>query len=123
MNNLLIIFAGGGIGSVFRYLIGQWVHGNLYSENFPLGTFLANLMSCLLLAGVLFFIKNESHPAFRLFLITGICGGLSTFSTFGWESVQLIQQGKIIWAVFNIVFSLLLCLTILFWAIQKNSAS
>lgn len=123
MTNLLIIFAGGGIGSVFRYLIGQWVHGYLFSENFPLGTFLANLISCLLLAGVLFFIKNESHPGFRLFLITGICGGLSTFSTFGWESVQLIQQGKIIWAVFNVVFSLLLCLPILFWAIQKNSAS
>lgn len=123
MINLLYIFVGGGIGSVLRFFIGKLVHGSVVTGNFPLGTLLANLLSCLLLALFLTATKNENSPGFKLFLITGLCGGLSTFSTFGWESVQLIQQGKVTWAIANILISLLLCLPILYWAIQKNSAS
>lgn len=118
--NLLYIFLGGGIGSLLRYFIGLGTHQLLASQKFPAGTLIANFFSCLLLALFIWFTKNNENHSLKLFFITGLCGGLSTFSTFGWETVQLIQQGKAPWALANIAISLLLCLPLLFWAAQKN---
>jgi fluoride exporter len=120
---LLYIFLGGGIGSILRYLIGIGITKTLSLEKFPVGTLGANFISCMLLALFIWLTKNEGNQNFRLFFITGICGGLSTFSTFGWESVQLVQQGKISWAIANVVLSLLLCLPLLYWAAQKNTTT
>jgi CrcB protein len=118
--NLLYIFLGGGIGSLLRYFIGLGTFQVLTSQKFPVATLIANFLSCLLLALFIWLTKNNENHALKLFFITGLCGGLSTFSTFGWETVQLIQQGKTPWALANIALSLLLCLPLLFWAAHKN---
>ena len=61
----------------------------------------------------------QQTPSLKLFLLTGICGGLSTFSTFSFETYELLKQGQIMWASSNILISVLLCLVIFFTFIGK----
>jgi fluoride exporter len=107
--NYLIVGLGGALGSIIRYAINQW----LAPKNllFPYATFLANILSCLLLGFVLaLFSKNTIDERQRLFFITGVCGGFSTFSTFTNETFQLFQSGNFILALANIVFNMLVCI-------------
>jgi CrcB protein len=95
MKPLLIIGLGGGIGSIFRYLVQTYIARTI-TQNFPLGTLLVNISGCLLI-GLLSGLAAK-HAAltmeWRLFLITGICGGYTTFSTFSYESVSLFKEGN-----------------------------
>jgi CrcB protein len=111
MNGIVIalIFAGGGIGSVLRYLIGlPFKQGNF---SLPLGTLLANISAAVIIA-ITFALANKSNlsPRTIFFLTTGLCGGLSTFSTFSWETIQLFQQHQFGWAVINILITNLACI-------------
>ncbi len=109
--NLVAVFIGGGLGSVIRYLFGLAFQRSTLS--LPIATLLANVTACLIFAIALkyFAVKMES-ASFKLFLLTGICGGLSTFSTFSYETSELIKQGNTTWAIVNIVISILLCIGI-----------
>lgn len=106
---LALIFAGGGIGSVLRYVIGlPFKMGNL---SLPIGTLLANISAAIIIA-ITFALANKSNisPRTLLFLTTGLCGGLSTFSTFSWETIQLFQQQQFGWAVTNILVTNIACI-------------
>jgi CrcB protein len=95
MKTLLIIGLGGGIGSIFRYLI-QVYTGRHLSLTFPVGTLLVNISGCLLI-GLLYGLSvkyNVISLEWRLFLITGLCGGYTTFSSFSYESISLFRQGN-----------------------------
>lgn len=109
MSNFLLVFIGGGLGSVVRYGIG-WAVAATGSSRLPLATFLANIFACLLL-GFLTMRLSEGNlsDASRLLLATGFCGGFSTFSTFTAETWQLWQAGEWFLAVFHTVLSLLFC--------------
>ncbi|MGZ4096903.1 MAG: fluoride efflux transporter FluC, partial [Bacteroidia bacterium] len=84
--NFLMVFIGGGLGSIIRYLIGLAFQKINYS--LPLSTFLSNVTACVLFALTLNIIDNkpDSSSTLKLLVLTGICGGLSTFSTFGYET-------------------------------------
>lgn len=91
----LIVGLGGFLGSVARYLtalhLTKW-----FPSAFPWGTFVVNIMGCLLIGLVYGFAERFqwSTPVLRLFFATGFCGGFTTFSSFAVENVQLIQSGS-----------------------------
>jgi CrcB protein len=103
----LAVGFGGLLGSLARYKLGGLVLHHTESWRFPLSTFAVNLLGCLLV-GVLAGIAEHRHglsPAARLFLITGFCGGFTTFSAFGFETVYLLRRHEVPWAFANVVAS------------------
>ena len=104
-----LVFFGGGLGSLARYGIGQFFEKK--SEGFPAATFIANVLACFILGAALaFFQKNQLSDSGRILLITGFCGGFSTFSTFSGETLSLFQNGQPFLALINILASFALCL-------------
>jgi CrcB protein len=105
--NGLLIFIGGGLGSLARYGVGQ-LSARYSALTFPIGTFISNTIACVLLAFLVysFLPKNPTYTWIQPLLIIGFCGGFSTFSTFSNETIQLFQQGNASIAVLNILVSL-----------------
>jgi fluoride exporter len=105
--NWLLVFLGGGLGSATRYAIGLFT-ASAVKTSFPIGTLLSNLLSCVVIGLILLFFQKEGKPEWVTTLVViGFCGGLSTFSTFSNENLQLIQQQHHAMAVVNIVLSVL----------------
>lgn len=110
MRAILVIFIGGGLGSVLRYLVNRWVL-TWFHLSFPLGTFLVNVIGCFLIGFFIFYINKSQPLPLRLFLVTGFCGGFTTFSSFAFENVELIENQQIgVW-LFYTLLSLILGFT------------
>ncbi|MEQ1675691.1 MAG: fluoride efflux transporter CrcB [Chitinophagaceae bacterium] len=95
INNLLLVGLGGGLGSMARYLCQRWFTA-MYGHSFPWGTFAVNAAGCLLI-GIfwgLSFKSFDSNESWKLFLMTGLCGGFTTFSAFTLESIGLLKEQK-----------------------------
>ena len=94
---ILMVALGGALGSVARYKLGGAILHQTQTWNFPLSTFLVNVAGCLVI-GVLASIA-EHHDVFsmrtRLFLFTGLLGGFTTFSAFGYETLFLLRRGLV----------------------------
>lgn len=93
MKSVLLVFIGGGFGSVLRFAIGKWLNN---AENaFPLGTFLVNILGSLFIGLLLgYAAKNDSlNQNQTLLLATGFCGGFTTFSTFAYENHLFLKLG------------------------------
>jgi len=119
LNQLLLVFVGGGAGSVLRFLFSVAIVRYQFSS-LPLATLIANLLACAILAiAVRVSFTSGLNEQVRLLLITGFCGGLSTLSTCSYETVTLIRGGNWQWAAGNILINLLVCLGILFLAVRK----
>lgn len=95
MTNVFAIAIGAAIGANLRYGLGIWV-AQRYGTAWPYGTFLINLLGCFLIGALLTFTaaRQPLHEPLRLLLVTGLLGGFTTFSTFGYESYTLIISGN-----------------------------
>ena len=117
MKAFIFVFLGGGIGSLLRYGIGSLMSG--FSQRFPFGTLLVNVIACVLL-GYLIGVssKNVLSPEMKLFLMVGVCGGFSTFSTFSAESFQLFNTGNAFYGILYMAASFLICLVAIYGGMQ-----
>ena len=104
------VFIGGGLGSICRYGIAHALSS--HELRFPWATFLANALACMVLGLLVGLSLNNQIPQarYRLMLMTGFCGGFSTFSTFSNETFLLFESGQYFYALSNILASLLVCL-------------
>ena len=110
MKNILLIGAGGFIGAVLRYLAILSTQIIKQKTHIPLGTLLVNVAGCLLI-GFLAVLAENGHwipPAARNFLVVGILGAFTTFSTFGYESVSLLKNGQSFQFLANILLQVVL---------------
>lgn len=118
MLKLMLVFLGGGLGSVARFGVGQLVarytptdlEPKHWLDLFPLATMLVNVLGCAIIGAAWSWAisrEQQSSPA-MIFLVVGILGGFTTFSSFGWETIELIQNQRTGMAAVYILLSLLL---------------
>lgn len=114
IGSILAISAGASLGAVSRWLLGNAL--NALFPTIPPGTLAANLLGGYLIGMAVSFFSQQAGlaPEWRLFVITGFLGGLTTFSTFSAEVTTLLQQGRMLWAVgaisIHVIGSLLMTL-------------
>jgi CrcB protein len=91
--NVLLVAVGGGLGAAARYLAGLWIVARL-GAGFPWGTFFVNVTGSFLIGIILVLVEGgELPPGARLFLAVGVLGGYTTFSSFSYETLQLLGGG------------------------------
>lgn len=111
--NYLLVFIGGGAGSICRFAISQVLQR--YHFSFPWATLLANALSCIVFGMAAEALLKESvNPSYRFLILTGFCGGFSTFSTFTNETWLLWYNGQAWYAMANILLSLFVCMICLY---------
>ena len=107
---ILLAGLGGFIGSAGRYLIGGWVHRLVPLTTFPIGTLFVNASGCFLigLLGGLIEVRQMFGPDLRVFLLIGVLGGFTTFSSFAYETLALTRDAEFARALFNIAAQMIL---------------
>jgi fluoride exporter len=110
--NFIWICIGGGLGSGSRYLVGLGA-AKLLGTGFPYGTLVVNVVGCFLISVVMYLSVDTGiiSPPVRLFLVTGFLGGFTTYSSFNYETLKLVQSGSWALAASNILVTWLACAT------------
>ena len=108
LRTILLVGIGGGIGSIFRYLTSVFT-AKFYSNAWPLATLLTNIIGCFLIGIVMGFLTKTQMASSDLkwLLVTGFCGGYTTFSAFGYENISLMQSGHSLLAFSYIALSVI----------------
>jgi CrcB protein len=110
LTQIMIVGAGGFIGSALRFVVSTWTQRLAATGDFPYGTLVVNVAGCLLigLLGGLAEYRQVLEPATRLFLLVGILGGFTTFSTFAYETLSLAQDADFARALINTLLQVVL---------------
>ncbi len=109
MVKIMMVAVGGGLGSVLRYLVQGWGQ-RLSNGSFPVGTLAVNIIGCLLI-GILNYVFSGPiliRQEYRIGLTVGVLGGFTTFSSFGWETFALANDGQGLRAILNLLLSVTL---------------
>ena len=113
MMNLTLLFAigmGGFFGAISRFTIASYMQ-NLTGSLFPVGTLTVNVLGSFIIGFAAMFFDQVIEPEYKAFVVTGFLGALTTFSTFSWENVTMLQDGDYAKAAMNIVLNVVLTLT------------
>ncbi|MEO6848473.1 MAG: fluoride efflux transporter CrcB [Chthoniobacterales bacterium] len=109
----IVIFLGGGLGSVLRFFISLWI-GQRFGETFPVGTIAVNVTGCFIIGFLAIIFGTEGrlmvHPLTRMFFLIGILGGFTTFSSFSLQTLMLARDQQWLAALGNVLLSVVLCL-------------
>lgn len=119
-----LVFVGGGLGSVVRYLLGRQLPASLNGTAFPLSILVVNVLASALLGGLMGWVAaRPDREPWRLLIGVGVCGGLSTFSSFSQDNLLLLQQGRYGAAFLNIGLNVVGCLlaSAAGWGLMANS--
>jgi len=112
--NVLLVAIGGAIGAAARYLAGLWIAAR-FGAGFPWGTFFVNVTGSFLIGIVLVLVERGTLPSeARLFLAVGILGGYTTFSSFSYETLQLLNGGDIRPVLLNVFGQLFVGLLVVY---------
>lgn len=109
-NQLIFIAAGGALGAVFRFLVSNGIH-SIMSRDFPYGTLTVNVIGSFVMgfSYVMLIERLSISPEWRAFIVIGLLGAFTTFSTFSIETLMLIQNSELSKAMLNVLLSVLLC--------------
>ncbi|HEV8718745.1 MAG TPA: fluoride efflux transporter CrcB [Candidatus Binatia bacterium] len=104
----LVISLGGALGCNTRYLVSNWA-AQRFGTTFPYGTFIINVSGSFFLGLFMAYLRDRGfiHPHYRLFFATGFAGGYTTFSTFMYESLRLVQDGSVLFGLLNMLGSMM----------------
>lgn len=108
MMHALFVFLGGGLGAVLRWLVGKWTLA-WFGMGFPVGTLAVNIIGSLVIGLAIGALEGVGQPA-KLFFVTGLLGGFTTFSAFSLDALTLWQRGEGVTAALYVVASVLLSL-------------
>jgi CrcB protein len=113
---VLAIGLFGAVGCLTRYYVSGWIYG-IFGRFFPYGTFVVNILGAFLIGLIMEFGLRSTllPPNIRLGLTIGFLGGLTTFSTFSYETFKLLEDGEFIIATANVLISVIVCL-VFTWA-------
>ncbi len=109
VKQILFVGLGGAFGSILRFLTSL-LTAKYYSDTFPLATFITNVIGCFLIGLFIGILGQniQSNSSLKLLLITGFCGGYTTFSTFAAENISLLQTNHYLIAIFYITTSIII---------------
>ena len=115
IKQILFVGLGGAFGSILRFLTSL-LTAKYYSDTFPFATFITNVLGCFLIGLFIGILGQniQTNNSLKLLLITGFCGGYTTFSTFAAENISLLQTNHYLIAIFYITTSILIGL-FAFW--------
>jgi len=111
METVLYIAVFGALGCLSRYYLSGWVY-ELFGRAFPYGTFAVNIVGAFCIGLIMEFSLRSAlvSPQLRIGLTIGFLGGLTTFSTFSYETFRLLEDGELLIASANVLFSVMTCL-------------
>ncbi len=111
MQVVFLIALFGALGCLTRYVLSGWVY-NLLGRSFPYGTFAVNIVGAFLIGLIMEFSMRSTlvSPSLRIGLTIGFLGGLTTFSTFSYETFRLLEDGELLIAATNVLVSVMICL-------------
>lgn len=105
--NVLFVALGGGIGAVTRYAVSLWA-ADRFGTAFPYGTLIANVVGCFIIGAFMTLVTEKLvvNPYWRLLVTTGFLGGLTTFSSYSYETFKLLEEAGLTDAFYNIAANL-----------------
>ncbi|ART80695.1 fluoride efflux transporter CrcB [Oceanisphaera avium] len=123
MHNLLMIAVGGALGALLRFGITEFM-ARTVGRSFPYGTLTVNLLGSLLMGCIFVLVQQQvlSHHGWRPFIMVGLLGALTTFSSFSLDSLLLLEQGAWLKAMLNVSLNVVCCIMLTYIGMQLTTS-